>query len=243
MKLAQESFSFYSGCLWAWLECLFLQNISDNWHFHTYIGNDSTGTQKDKTHKRERKMSSSIIIAAGVLFDWGPHPSYDPILPPLHTAYVYTVYLFTGKGGGEFNQRERERQQFTKLGRKYQHDWLYLHSINSDKKSLYRLIFLDDDILLWCLYSYLVHGVLVLVTISKWNIKQETQWIRFLLLVHRQIAQKHGLSLLPEEGLGEGGEGAGGGRGGEGRPGEGEGQQPEQGARERGTLAQRASKA
>jgi hypothetical protein len=51
------------------------------------------------------------------------------------------------------------------------------------------------------------------------------------------------ISLLPEEGLGEGGEGASGGRGGEGRPGEGEGQQPEQGAREGGTLAQRASKA
>jgi hypothetical protein len=59
----------------------------------------------------------------------------------------------------------------------------------------------------------------------------------------RQKAQKHGLSLLPEEGLGEGGEGAGGGRGGEGRPREGEGQQPEQGAREGGTLAKRASKA
>ncbi len=60
----------------------------------------------------------------------------------------------------------------------------------------------------------------------------------------RQIeTTKHGLSVLPKEGLGEGGEGAGGGRGGEGRPGEGEGQQTEQGARERGTLAQRARKA
>jgi hypothetical protein len=28
-------------------------------------------------------------------------PSSDPILPPLYTVYVYTVYLFTQGGGGE----------------------------------------------------------------------------------------------------------------------------------------------
>jgi hypothetical protein len=46
---------------------------------------------------------------------------------------------------GELNHAERriEGQQFTKLGRKYQHDSLYLQSITSDKKnpaakSLYR---------------------------------------------------------------------------------------------------------
>ncbi len=36
---------------------------------------------------------------------WGALPSYDPILPPPHTLYVYAVYLFT-QGGGRANQRE-----------------------------------------------------------------------------------------------------------------------------------------
>ncbi len=44
--------------------------------------------------------------------------------PPLHTVYVYTVYLGTGKGGGGRVEPERrlEGQQLTKLGPKYQHD-------------------------------------------------------------------------------------------------------------------------
>ncbi len=55
----------------------------------------------------------------------------------LHTVYLYTsILIHTGKGeGGELNQREEERdgQQFTKPGRKYQHNWLYLQSINFEK--------------------------------------------------------------------------------------------------------------
>ncbi len=56
----------------------------------------------------------------------------DPISPPLHTVYVYTAHIFihTGKGGGGGESWTREEfrgaKQFKKLGRKYQHDWLYL---------------------------------------------------------------------------------------------------------------------
>ncbi len=62
--------------------------------------------------------------------------AHNPIPPPLllDTVYVYTVYLFTQEGGGGVEpERRLEGQQFTNLGRKYQHDWLYLQSINSDK--------------------------------------------------------------------------------------------------------------
>ncbi len=54
-----------------------------------------------------------------------------PYPPPLYTVYVYnvfTVFLFTQTWGGGV---EPERRGFTKLGRKYQHDRLYLQSINS----------------------------------------------------------------------------------------------------------------
>ncbi len=65
--------------------------------------------------------------AAGVLSVWSPHPSYDSVLPPLHTVqYMFTCIQYT-------NQREGKRGNTVvyKVGRKYQHDWLYLKSINS----------------------------------------------------------------------------------------------------------------
>jgi len=60
---------------------------------------------------------------AGVLSACGPLPSYDPILPPLHTVYVYTVWLFTqGRGEGGKLTREKVREAIVhKAGRKYQH--------------------------------------------------------------------------------------------------------------------------
>ncbi len=74
---------------------------------------------------------------------WGPEPHTPP--PPPYTLYTVRVYNIGVTGGGmrgggvrgELNQREAWRlegqQQFTKLGRKYQHDWLYPQSINADK--------------------------------------------------------------------------------------------------------------
>ncbi len=56
-----------------------------------------------------------------------------PTLPATHCLFI--MYFDTGKGGRGRVELERrlEGQQFTKLGRKYQHDWLYLQSINCDK--------------------------------------------------------------------------------------------------------------
>ncbi len=57
---------------------------------------------------------------------WGP----EPHTPPPYTQYVRVVNILIHKGKG--GKVEGERQQFTKLGRKYQHEWLHLQSINSD---------------------------------------------------------------------------------------------------------------
>ncbi len=71
---------------------------------------------------------------------WGPLPSYDPITP-LHTVYVFTVYLFTqrrgwGPRGGESWTREKvSGATVHKAGPKIPipNDWLYHQSMNSDK--------------------------------------------------------------------------------------------------------------
>jgi hypothetical protein len=78
--------------------------------------------------------------------------------PPSHTLPVYAVLWHRegGRGRRVVPERRLEGEQFTKLGRKYQHDWLYLQSIKSDKHlphSPFTDHFLEDDILLWCLYK------------------------------------------------------------------------------------------
>jgi hypothetical protein len=48
-----------------------------------------------------------------------------PVLICLKTGtptHVYTLHIHTGMGGGGEPERKLEGQQFTKLGRKYQHD-------------------------------------------------------------------------------------------------------------------------
>ncbi len=66
-----------------------------------------------------------------------PRTSPPCTLPLTHCISVYNILIHMEKRGmrGELNQPERRGvgQHFTKLGRKYQHDWLYLQSINSDK--------------------------------------------------------------------------------------------------------------
>jgi hypothetical protein len=52
--------------------------------------------------------------------------------PPLtHCIRAYSILINTEKGGRGRVER-LEGQQFTRLGRTYQHDLLYLKSINSD---------------------------------------------------------------------------------------------------------------
>jgi hypothetical protein len=61
--------------------------------------------------------------------------------PPLHTEYGYTVHLFTqGRGeggrGGELTREKVRGAIVHKAGRKYQHDRMYLQSINSSKDEI-----------------------------------------------------------------------------------------------------------
>jgi hypothetical protein len=76
-----------------------------------------------------------------------PSPPLTLFSPPLtHCTYVYTVYtilLHTGKGGGRVEIiREVRGTMLHKAGRKYEHDSLYLQSINSVKHK--------GDIGVWC---------------------------------------------------------------------------------------------
>ncbi len=89
---------------------------------------------KDKTHRMPCKMSSSKkSTCKGTLRQvficlWAHNP-----IPPTgtHCMHVHKILVHTGREGG-VEPWEKEKGQFTKLGRKYQHDWLYLQSINSD---------------------------------------------------------------------------------------------------------------
>ncbi len=87
---------------------------------------------------------------------------HTPCSPPPYTPYtciLYTVLITQGRGKGEGGggrlkpERRLEGKQFTKPGRIYQHDWLYLQSISTCRKVLLQVIILDDGIFLWCLYS------------------------------------------------------------------------------------------
>ncbi len=67
---------------------------------------------------------------------WSPTGLNTPP-PPSHTLSVYTLLRHAGGRGRYEPERRLEGQQFTKLGKKYQHDLLKLHSINSDTQCLH----------------------------------------------------------------------------------------------------------
>jgi hypothetical protein len=60
-----------------------------------------------------------VLISSRI---WSPTLNAPHLLPATHCLYI--MYFDTGKGeeGGVEPERRLEGQQFTKLGRKYQHD-------------------------------------------------------------------------------------------------------------------------
>jgi hypothetical protein len=64
---------------------------------------------------------------------WSTTQLYAPHPPPPATHCLYILYVYFGGGRGEGGQREGRGATVHKSGRKYQHDWLYLQSINSIK--------------------------------------------------------------------------------------------------------------
>jgi len=56
---------------------------------------------------------------------WSSTGINTPTNSQTHTVFIYFE-----------PERSIDGQQFTKVGRKYQHDWLYIQSINSDKHLL-----------------------------------------------------------------------------------------------------------
>ncbi len=80
----------------------------------------------------------------------------NPIPPPLTHCKrnVYTVYSFTqGIGEGESWTREKYHKAGSKIPTRLSVSPVYKLWLTPAAKSIYRLNFLDDDILLWCLYT------------------------------------------------------------------------------------------
>ncbi len=87
--------------------------------------------------------------------------------------HAVVQYIDTGKGRGVESERRLEGQQFTKLGRKYQHDYKLWKTC---RKVPLQVNFLDDNILhcLLCLLSFYGYGTEVnlehIYQHSSWNL-------------------------------------------------------------------------
>ncbi len=106
--------------------------------------------------------ASKIVTCKGTLRQ--VFISLTPPFPP-YTLYTCTQYTYAHRevgrwGWGELNQREVIRATAHKLGRKYQHDRPYLHTMKSNKQLPQSPLtgqFLDGDVLhclLWVLSFY-----------------------------------------------------------------------------------------
>ncbi len=115
---------------------------------------------KAKCSHLKKFTSKGILLQVFICLR--PGTSIPPPLPLCIRVYSTVQYAYSHRegGGGVVEPKSRlEGQLFTKLGRKCQHDWMYLQSINSYKhlpQSSFTGQFLDDDILLCCLTNYLV---------------------------------------------------------------------------------------
>ncbi len=87
-----------------------------------------------------------------------PPPLLWPHNPPPYTLYTCIQYNYSQRGGvrrgGEVTRDKIRGAIVHKAGRKYQHDWLYLQSINSIKNQWRRHLGFD------ALSSYVVHAAI-----------------------------------------------------------------------------------
>ncbi len=77
----------------------------------------------------ESGHKKSVKLLQNIVYNTTQHPH-----PPTATNCLFILYVYFGKGGrGGRGQRGGRGATVHKGGRKYQHDWLYLQSINSTK--------------------------------------------------------------------------------------------------------------
>ncbi len=81
-------------------------------------------------------------------------PLLWPHSPPSYTLYTCIQYTYSHREGGRGGELTREKVRGAighKGGRKYQHDWLYLQSINSIKTPV------QSTFRVCCLYSFFLN--------------------------------------------------------------------------------------